>query len=756
MKLASCIVLAIFILTSAPTIRAADNCVGSCFVDCTNGDDALGNGTDANPWRTLSNAAMQADQNETLYVRNGPCKDKNIRFSTSRTTVRGCPGPDQCNPLPPPIIVQPEDGAPENSFGFLIRDGLIDFTIENFKITDNPANTTAPIFKGPVKILGGVAQTTERITLRRIEVEKTAAPEPPDPPEAGIKIENGSIATMGVRDVTMEDCFVHDSEGNGYSISTKGTPSLVQRVTFRRAKATNNAMDGFVVSGEGSASKGRNITFEVTESTGNQGDGYDVEADVTDASQMTRFIGVIATGNGDVGIKVRHSFQIENSYVAGSTNAGIAAAGIAATQRNRMFILNTTVKDNGTGMGGPQIRLNAPDDGGTAPVDLRVFNTIATSSAASIPFLYYKPPSATIGSSFSWDFDLFHRSGTPAVRYVVNGLNLGCSTATEIKGCDCVSATQVQGCDSAADCDRDGHTTVNEVLAGVNIALGNQAIGTCLQADWNATGEVEILDLIIAVGHDLGDPIRGESLTAAPLFDAVDQKHQTSASPGWNQGDVASSVSGVTVCRADICDQDGHERPRDLVRDIGAYEGSRLPAAPQNSTCLAALSGTEPCFAAGGAAAGPTSLTVGSVTGCRGALVQIPVTMSGSLEPAGGAQLDMLYDTAVLSVPNPTSPCTLDAAGMPAGSLKTSFPTSPPPPPGKARLRVLLVDTANLTTFGNGQLFRCQFQIKSDAPVGSSTVAGEKQLVGDADGEAFVTTISNGAVTVTTTGCGCN
>ena len=50
-----------------------------------------------------------------------------------------------------------------------------------------------------------------------------------------------------------------------------------------------------------------------------------------------------------------------------------------------------------------------------------------------------------------------------------------------------------------ADCNGDGEVTVNEVILGVNIALGNKPVSDCPDADENSNGEVTIGELIQAV-----------------------------------------------------------------------------------------------------------------------------------------------------------------------------------------------------------------------------------------------------------------
>ncbi len=58
------------------------------------------------------------------------------------------------------------------------------------------------------------------------------------------------------------------------------------------------------------------------------------------------------------------------------------------------------------------------------------------------------------------------------------------------------------GC--VGDCDGNGEVTVDEIIKGVNIALGNAALDTCPQFDVDGSGTVTINELIIAVNRALG------------------------------------------------------------------------------------------------------------------------------------------------------------------------------------------------------------------------------------------------------------
>ena len=63
--------------------------------------------------------------------------------------------------------------------------------------------------------------------------------------------------------------------------------------------------------------------------------------------------------------------------------------------------------------------------------------------------------------------------------------------------CGCAAAT------CAGDCDGDGQVAINEIITGVNIALGSTPVGNCAAVETNGDGEVGINELIQAVNSGL-------------------------------------------------------------------------------------------------------------------------------------------------------------------------------------------------------------------------------------------------------------
>jgi len=153
---------------------------------------------------------------------------------------------------------------------------------------------------------------------------------------------------------------------------------------------------------------------------------------------------------------------------------------------------------------------------------------------------------------------------------------------------------------------------------------------------------------------------------------------------------------------------------------------------------------------ASAASAQLVTLRVGTAAAPPGATVQVPVTMSGSAGVVGGAQLDILFETAVLSMPNP--PCTA-STGVP---VTTSFPDSPPAPAGRDRIRLLVAEDTALGLVADGELARCSFQISSGAVLGTATtLAAERQMASDQEGTPVSSSAASGSVSVQCGACGC-
>lgn len=68
----------------------------------------------------------------------------------------------------------------------------------------------------------------------------------------------------------------------------------------------------------------------------------------------------------------------------------------------------------------------------------------------------------------------------------------------------------------AGDCGNDGTVTVNEVITGVNIALGSLRLSDCLEFDANGDEQVTVNDIVVAVGNVLNGCLPTATATPTP------------------------------------------------------------------------------------------------------------------------------------------------------------------------------------------------------------------------------------------------
>lgn len=157
------------------------------------------------------------------------------------------------------------------------------------------------------------------------------------------------------------------------------------------------------------------------------------------------------------------------------------------------------------------------------------------------------------------------------------------------------------------------------------------------------------------------------------------------------------------------------------------------------------------------------TLEIGAATGVPGQTVAITVNISGGGEIAT-AQMDLLFDTAVLSISDPDHPesaCVVDQRLRSTEQSFTFLPQQPGAPAGKDRLRLFVADlalcsddlTSTLDAFGEGPLLTCTFRIKPNAPLGVSALTGQRLNVGDARGNEFGALSVPGSVTVVAQPC---
>jgi len=110
----------------------------------------------------------------------------------------------------------------------------------------------------------------------------------------------------------------------------------------------------------------------------------------------------------------------------------------------------------------------------------------------------------------------------------------------------------------AGDCNADGQVAINELIVGVNIALGSSPVSACPSFDGNSDGEVAINELIAAVNVALNGCVLTETPTAT--VSATPTATPTTGTPvpgicgnGSNCGDGFADVLGQNGQR-ETCD----------------------------------------------------------------------------------------------------------------------------------------------------------------------------------------------------------
>jgi hypothetical protein len=223
------------------------------------------------------------------------------------------------------------------------------------------------------------------------------------------------------------------------------------------------------------------------------------------------------------------------------------------------------------------------------------------------------------------------------------------------------------------DCSSDGSVTVDELIKGVQIALGEQPLDACPRFDTNADGNVTVDELVLAVGGALNGCI-GTTATPTP------------------QG--------------------------------------QMPLAGE-------------LFEPNAATAGSITLQIGSGPAWPGDSAAVTANVTGGNDAVSGVQVDLLFDATAFG--NPT--CIKDSR-LSNHSLDRATPQDVPPPSGQQRLRVLVMDANNASTFSDGAIFSCTFPVAASAAPGVYALSGERQVVSDANGDRFDVTVLNGSITV--------
>jgi hypothetical protein len=119
------------------------------------------------------------------------------------------------------------------------------------------------------------------------------------------------------------------------------------------------------------------------------------------------------------------------------------------------------------------------------------------------------------------------------------------------------------GAQCAGDCDGNGAVAINELVLGVNIALGSAQVSSCLPIDTNSSGTVEINELVAAVNRALGGCPAGGTPTAtvsAPLATPTATPTTNGGTPTFTPTVPASCGNGsIDFSAGETCDDGNNE-----------------------------------------------------------------------------------------------------------------------------------------------------------------------------------------------------
>jgi len=113
------------------------------------------------------------------------------------------------------------------------------------------------------------------------------------------------------------------------------------------------------------------------------------------------------------------------------------------------------------------------------------------------------------------------------------------------------AAARVASGDCVDDCNADRRVTIDELIAGVRIALDEEPVATCPAADSNRDGHVAIAELVSAVGAALAGCPPTSPATASPTFTATPTQPTAASTPNRCGDGVLGAGETCETCAVD-------------------------------------------------------------------------------------------------------------------------------------------------------------------------------------------------------------
>lgn len=715
------------------------------YVDCR--EPVNGNGSGSTPWNSIAFAATQIGDRTTVVVR-GPavCHEKDIeirgktdiRFTTSGGKIQ---------------IVSSGDGDGDVDAFRLFSPNTRIF-IGAFEITtmEIDEDTTTPLFNEGVVVDDKFGGESDNIILSGVQVLTATL-------GAGIVIgtPGQNICLNGTNVVGAGSSR---SRRNGYAIDVP-LPKTLEFLQFINSIAMGNTFDGYSID-QSPATGVVDAFFNGAKATDNDGDGFDVHGGTT------TMVNITASRNGrayenDVfeqgrGVAAGGSVHIENAHVVGNHLVGVNAESTSSA----LTLIGSTLADNdappGLGRMGEQIRANGP----TA----YIYNTIGD----GIVFLA-GDALTTCDKNLSTG-----AGGCASLGGSINYVNDSQPAQNSYKG-------SLERTSTGVDDGRDLRTTIPNVTLHASGARSRDHDGKPRLM----SGELVSGNPGKAAGYDVGafeaqptstptQTIPGPSLTPSRTPTRTRTHTRTPTIVPCNGspctpycigdcdcsgtvsiselvGGVSRALRGTGPCACYDRDCNIRVTVDEMVASVNrALHGCPLPG--ETSCATPTPRATRTPDGGGGTSEGeiPT-LRIGVAYGVPGGTVAVPIRLHGG--PMAAAQLDIVFDSTVLAIGNPSGACALDTRLTDTHRISSAVPIDSGSPNGKARLRMLVYDDSDpIDSFTDGIVATCSFTIASTTEPGMYAVLGDLAATSGEFGDPFSAASGNGAVVVCG-GCGC-
>jgi hypothetical protein len=300
-----------------------------------------------------------------------------------------------------------------------------------------------------------------------------------------------------------------------------------------------------------------------------------------------------------------------------------------------------------------------------------------------------KPPTGTPGTPT--------RTPTRTTTRTVTETAAPTSTRTVGPSATVTQTVEPSGC--AGDCDGNGNVTVDELIKGVNIALGTAGIELCPSFDTNESESVTVEELIKGVNNALSGCKQPGSTPTRTV------SHGPSSTATRSQTPTASATATLTRTRT------------------GTATRSVTPR--------------------------PPVLHVSTTTGQAGNEVEFVATLETNGNVVAGTQNDLAFDSLRIPVVarlDGDPDCTVNA-GLGADSL---FGFQPPGCSGVACSGIRALVFGSPVAIPDGaELYRCTVRIAADAPAATYPLTVSGVVMSNPDGIGFPgASGTNGAVIV--------